>query len=345
MVFASHVKLKHLAGLCRRVGTALEAGIDVRTVWAREAERASGRTARQLAAVSRAINRGHSLSEAFAGTKNFFPPMFRELAEVGERTGHLSEVFAQLAEHYENQVELRRNFLAAVTWPLTELILAAVIIGLLIWIMGFVEEAAGTRIDPLGLDLVGNRGLLIYCAFLAAVGLAVFFTIRAARGGLAGVRPIQRGVLRLPVLGKALETLALARLAWSLHLTLKAGMDVRPALQLSLRTTRNARYTDQIQRIDAEIARGNSIYEACFQAGSFPADFLDAVAVGEQSGKLVESLARLSRQYQDRARTALAILTKLAGFAVWVVIALVIIALIFRLAMFYFGMLYDAMEM
>ena len=36
--------------------------------------------------------------------------------------------------------------------------------------------------------------------------------------------------------------------------------------------------------------------------------------------------------------------TMLAGIAVWIVIALIIIALIFRLFMFYVGTIYDAME-
>ena len=41
-MFSPQISLKPLVGLCRRLSTALEAGIDARTVWAREAERASG---------------------------------------------------------------------------------------------------------------------------------------------------------------------------------------------------------------------------------------------------------------------------------------------------------------
>ena len=79
-------------------------------------------------------------------------------------------------------------------------------------------------------------------------------------------------------------------------------------------------------------------------AGCFPADFLDAVAVGEQSGALVESMGRLSRLYQDQARTALAALNVLAGFAVYAAVAMVIIVLIFRLAGFYFRTLNDVLK-
>jgi type II secretory pathway component PulF len=344
-LFAPRLRLKPLAALCRRSAMALSAGIDLRTVWAREATQARSRAARQrLSAVSQAINRGESLTAALTRTGDFFPPLFCEMTEVGEQSGHLSEVFGQLAEHYETQLQLRRTFLASIAWPLVELALALSVIGLLIWVLGFLREATGTTIDILGFGLLGNAGLAIYLALLATAGAGLFVTIRAASRGVFWTRPIQRGVLRLPVVGPALETLALARMAWSMYLTMNAGMEVRRALRVSLRSTRNARYLDQLEPIDAEIAAGNSIYEAFSAADCFPPEFLETVAVGEQSGRLVESMAHLSRQYHDQARAALSTLATLAGVAVWVVVATFIIALIFRVFSFYLGALKSAMQ-
>jgi type II secretory pathway component PulF len=345
MLFSPHINIKRLAGLCRRLGTALGAGIDVRTAWAQEAERATGRAAReQFRTVSEAVQRGESMADALAATGDFFPPLFRELVEVGEQAGHLSEVFARLADHYEGRLQLRRVFLGTIAWPLVELGAAVLIIGCLIVALGVIEHITGTRVDPLGLGLIGVPGLVKYVALLATLGVLFFVVLQAARRGLAWTGPIQRGVLRLPVVGKALQTLALARLAWALYLTLNTEMDVRRALRLSLRATHNARYTDRIQLIETEITAGNSIHEAFSSAGCFPTDFLDAIAVGEQSGELVESMGRLSRLYQDQARTALAALNVLAGFAVYAAVALVIILLIFRLAGFYLGTLKEVLK-
>jgi type II secretory pathway component PulF len=265
------------------------------------------------------------------------------MAAVGEQSGHMGEIFAQLAEYYQDQIARRRSFLAAIAWPMFQLAMALAIVGLLIWVTGLIGQMTGVPIDILGFGLVGNRGLAIYLAFVAAVGILLFALIRASVRGLVWTRPIQRGVLRIPVLGPALQTLALARLAWSMDQTMNAGMELRQALQLSLRSTNNAFYTDRIERIDAEIAGGNSIHEAFRAAGGFPADFLDALEVGEHSGQLVESMGLLSRQYQDQARVALATLTTVAGLAVWAVVATLIIALIFRLFMFYLGAINDAL--
>jgi type IV pilus assembly protein PilC len=342
-LFAPRTRLKPLAALCRRLAMALPAGIDLRTVWAREAAQARGSAAHQLQAISQAIEHGESLSDALAGTGEYFPPLFRETVEVGEQSGHLAEVFEQLAEHYETQLQLRREFLASIAWPVFELGLSLGVIGLLIWVLGFLGEATGTKIDILGFGLVGNSGLAIYVALLAAAGAAFWILYRAVSRGVFWTRPIQRGVLRLPLLGSALQTLALARMAWTLYLTMNAGMDVRRALRISLLSTRNARYVDQLERIDAQIEAGNSIYDAFLAAGCFPPEFLDTVQVGEHSGRLVESMGHLSRQYHSQARTAIATLAKLAGIAVWVVVAAFIVALIFRIFSFYLGMIKSAM--
>jgi type II secretory pathway component PulF len=218
--------------------------------------------------------------------------------------------------------------------------MAVVVVGFLIWIMGVI----GKGIDPLGFGLVGNTGLMWYGAFVGGVAVLFLVLLQAVRRGLFWAGPIQRGVLRLPVLGKALQTVALARMAWALHLTLNTEMDVRRALRLSLRATRNARYTDQAKVIEAEITAGHTIHEALLGAGCFPVDFLDAVAVGEQSGELVESMGRLSKLYHDQARVALAALNVVAGFGVYAAVAVVIIWLIFRLAGFYFGTLNEVLS-
>jgi len=346
MLFSRRIAIKQLAGLCRRTAISLSAGVDVRTVWSREVQRASGQVDRErIQDVSQAIGQGETLAAALAATGDYFPPLMRELVDVGERTGHLSEVLTQLAEHYENQIDLRRTFLAAATWPLIELAAAVTIIGFLILALGVIENLTGTRVDPLGLGLIGVPGLVVYLAALTAVVLAFFFVLRAIRRGLAWTRPIQRAVLRLPGVGGPLRTLALARLAWTLHLTFKTGMEVRRSLRLSLGTTRNATYTDHIETIDAQIEMGHSLHEAFLAAGVFPSDFLDSVAVAEQSGRMTESMDLLARQYLAQARMAMATLTKVGGFAVWVLVAAAIILLIFKLASFYIGILEDAARM
>jgi type II secretory pathway component PulF len=341
-MFTPQIGLRPLEGLCRRVGTSLEAGVDARTVWKREAEHATGVLQSRLFDVSDAVSNGYSLADAFKPTGDYFPPIFIEMIKVGESTGHLDTIFRGLADHYETRLKMRRMFLMTIAWPMLELVLSLGVIGLAIWITGVL----GLKVDVLGLGLMGNSGLFIYVVILATIAGGIFLIVRAISRGMIWTKPIQRFVLALPGIGKPLQTLALARLAWSMNLTMGAGMEVRRALRLSLQSTQNARYTDQIPTIDAEIMAGNSLYDTFRTAGGYPVEFLDTLAVGEQSGKVVESMGRLAIQYQDRARIAMAAIAVIAGVGVLMLVAGFIIIMIFKIFMTsYLGPINDALKM
>ena len=341
MWFSPRIATKQLAGLCRRLSMSLEAGIDLRTVLSREKDRAQGALRRRLALLSAAANEGTSLPDALRATGDYFPEVFRNLVEVGDHTGHLGESCAQLAEHYENQVRLRREFLSAIAWPMLQLAAAICVIGFMIWILGIIGDG---QTDILGWGLLGTSGLAIYSLIVVTILAAVSLLIFAVRRGVAWTRPVQRLMLRIPVLGKALETLALSRLAWTLHLTLQAGMQIRRAVRLSLLSAQNARYVDQIPQVEQSIRDGNSLYETFLETDGYPAEFLDSLRVGEQSGQVVESMAILSRQYRERAAAALSTLTMIAGFLVWGAVATVIVILIFRIFSFYLGTIQSALK-
>ena len=346
MLFSARISTKELAGLCHRLATSIEAGIDMRAVWRREAANATRASLRsRFKSIDADVAAGRSLADALGATDDFFPPMFRELVNVGEQSGRLADVFAQLHRHYLDQIKRRWIFLAAIAWPMLQLTVAILLVGFLIWVLGVIGKSTGMTVDILGLGLVGNSGLAVYAAFISGVGIVALLVGRAISRGLLWTQPIQRLMLKIPVLGKALETLALARLTWALHLTMNTGMDVRRAVRLSLRTARNARYTDLLKPIDRWISAGSSLHEAFANTAAFPKEFLDVLDVGEQSGKLVESMDHLAAQYRDRAKVALATLTMLAGFAVWCMVAAVIIALIFRFFMFYVGTINSALKM
>jgi type IV pilus assembly protein PilC len=341
-MFFSKISTRQLADLCHRVSTSLSAGVDARTVWRNEAQRAQGLPARKhLRTVSEAVDAGADMRDALAGTDGYFPELFQEITHVGHQTGHLDEALAQLAGHYEFQLKIRRGFLMAMAWPLIELGVSILVIALLIYVLGAIGKSTGHPIDVLGFGLVGTPGLVKYFSFLALVAGAVILIWWGIQRGLAWTKPVQRFVIHVPGLGTAIESLALGRLSWALHLTLNSGMDTRRAVALALRTSRNARYTDQMRSIDSWIQQGSSLYEAFDQTGVFPRSFLDILHVGESTGMIVESMKKLADQYRERSEAAMKVLAVVGFFVCFGVIAAILVAVIFRLAMFYIGVLND----
>jgi type IV pilus assembly protein PilC len=336
MLFSARVDLRSLAGLCRRLAMSTASGIDARTMWSREAEHASGALRVRLVHIRDEVSRGEGVAEALAGTGAFFPSLFREMAAVGEETGSLAEVFRRLAEHYEYQVSVRRLFSASLVWPIIQLVFALAVVAVLIWFSGF------TGVDMLGVGITGKKGLIIYAAILAASGAGLALAIAAVRRGALWTKGISRAALFLPGVGTCLETLALARFAWTLHLTLNVAMDVRRSLRLALASTGNDHYARHADAVASDLAAGREIHEALRRTRAFPNELLDALEVAEHSGQMAEQMGRLSTQYDEQAQTATKTLATIAGFVIWAMVATLIIVLIFRLAGFYFGRLQDA---
>lgn len=345
-LFEPQIGTKTLAALCRRLSLALGAGVDIRNVWLRETNNASGGSRARFEQIRQSVAEGASVTDGLAPTGNYFPEMFRELVRVGEQTGNLPEVFRQLADHYDQQLKMKRDFLSAISWPLIELSLSLAVVGGLIYLMGAMPQLAKSGIDLLGFGLKGASGLAIYLMFLAAVAAVVFVIYRATVRGKLWVAPVQRTIMAIPKLGTALETMALARLAWALHVTLNTGMDVRDALRLSLATTHNALYTQHTKRVLLAISRGHDIHAAFSSTNVFPLEFLASVQVGEESGRLVESMEHLAGLYQDQAKGAMNTLTVLMGMAVFGLVAGIIIFLVFRIfGAAYLGPINDALNM
>ncbi|HVX15372.1 MAG TPA: type II secretion system F family protein [Pirellulales bacterium] len=347
MLFSARIGLRELAALCRRLSTGLEAGVDVRRVLAREkGGYVSPSLRRHLDEVVDTTNRGGSVSDALKDTGGYFPRLFLELTEVGEQTGKLAEVLHRLADHYDHQIRLRQMFMAAIAWPMLQLVAAVFIVGLLIYVMGFLPPMEGGKpVDILGWGLVGGQGLMVYLMIVAAVVAGIAIIIQAVRRGLVWTRPLQRILIKVPGIGRPIETLALAQFAWSMYITLEAGMDLLKAMPLCLRSTGNAHYTDHTDDVVREIRSGGEITFALADTKAFPRMFLDSVRVGEESGRLPETLAIVSDQYQDQAKRAMATLTVVGGFLVWGMVAMLIIMVIFRIASMYIGTINDAVNM
>jgi type IV pilus assembly protein PilC len=331
------IGLKPLARLCRNLVTATRAGLEDRAIWRSEADRSSAAQRAILKQMSDSLGRGESVADAVRATGEYFPAMFRHMVALGDATGTLDRVYRRLAEHYEHMLATRRAIYSALSWPAIQLTSALAVIGGVIWISGALglRNIDGGPLDMFGFGLVGNQGLAIYAAILLSAGISGVLFWQATRRGAWWTRPIQRVALKLPGVGRALETLALARFTWAMELLLDTSMDLRKALPLALDATGHDRFRQQGPRIARNIERGMTLHGAIAETGAFPRELLDAIAVGEQSGTLQETMDRQANEYRQRAAASISMLGQVFGYVVWAVVAAAIIMLIFRVARAY----------
>ncbi len=332
-------KWNQLAGLCRRVGVALEAGVDARKVWSREAERASGRQRRALQVIADQMQQGTTLPDALRETGEAFPPLMHDMIRIGNDTGNLDQVCLHLGEHFEHLHSLKRTMLRGLILPVIQLGIAALSVAVLIYVSKGISEGLEVSIYPIGFGLQGASGVWTFFTAVLVIVVVCAFLIENWRHGRWGGPKIFGMLYRVPVLGNCLQTLSLGRMAWTLSLTTNTPMSVLRAVKLALRSTASLIYTRCTDQVIADLKDGHPIHVALRNTGEFPDEFVDVVEVGEETGMLSESLARLSAQYEERAQSAAKMLTMIGSFLVWAGVALLVIVLVIRLVMAYSGMI------
>ncbi len=320
-----------LIRLCHRVGTAVKSGVDARRIWETEERHAIGPLKSAVGQIRDQVAAGGTVAEGMQASNGYFPPMVVQMVAVGEQTGKLDEVFQRLAEHYEHLSSMQRAFWIGIAWPLFELCFAVLVIGGVIFITGVIAGMrGGEATDVLGWGLVGTSGAItwfVFCGFVAG-GIALF--AHALIRGWMGPQPMLMA-MRIPVLGKCLESLALSRLTWALALALDSGMDARRAAALAIKSAQNPYYESSLQAVTNAIRANQQFHESFAAGGVFPTDFLQQVEVAEMAGTTTEALLRLAREYDERAKTAMRVLTGMATVGVMLLVFGVIIFAIFSL--------------
>lgn len=320
---------RELGLLCERIGVAFDVGHDPFRIFEREAGDGRSLHGRRMRSIADRIRQGSSLTDAVHEQGNYFPPHFHRLIEVGEESGRLEKVLDRMAEHYKEVARLQSEFRGAILWPLIQLGLALVVVSVLIVVPWMLRMDQTGPVDILGFGLVGVRGLAIFWAWVAvlAAGLgAVWVLLR--NGHLAFVGS---WLLRVPMLGKALLTFDEATFVQSLALAIESGVTAANAMALSFKSSVSPAFQAKADGAKEAILHGREMHAVLRDTGLFSRETIDAVELGEASGRLAETLDKHFRVLSMRVKFAMAVVTQIASSVVWIAIAAVLVTIIFRL--------------
>ncbi len=181
------IGLSAIAGLSRRLGTGLHAGVGVLKLVDTEASYGSTKHKWRMSQVGKALRNGEPFAKALAAAQGYFPTLFIQMVHVGETSGRLERTLLMLAEHYEHRIKMRRLLLTGLAWPMIQLIGAIMVIGLVIWIQGVLAGPSGPSFDASGVGLSGTSGLVIYFGVVFSVAAIVIAAIVAVRENFMNV--------------------------------------------------------------------------------------------------------------------------------------------------------------
>jgi type IV pilus assembly protein PilC len=345
MLFSRQLPLSNLSDLCRALRHNLAAGLTLRDVFRQMTERGPVALRPIAARIRTDLEGGDSLQGALEKHPGVFPPIFLSLAGVGEETGHLPEVFAELEKYFNLQLKLRRTFLAQIAWPVLEFVAAVFVIAGAIFILGIVNpsgvDITGKKggFDPFGLGLMGASGAITFLTFVFGFIAALVGAYVVLRTMLKQKSLVDGFLLRVPVLGPCLHALAMARFCLALRLTLGTGLSIKRALRLCLWATSNEAFIARTPVVVEAVRSGDDLTTALTKSNLFSTEFLHILATAEEGGRVPEMMAHQADHYEEEAARRMTALTWTASIGVWLIVATFIIFAIFRVVLWYLNQL------
>lgn len=339
-MFVNRIGNRLLSTLCDRIGVAFEVGYDPHKIFKREAESSRRGYSSRMEDIAKRVELGGTLADAVRAQGNYFPENFVQMVEVGERTGRLETVLSRMSAYYEDMANLRKEFINAITWPIIQLLLAIVVVGLMIYVPAVVAPQAGEAADMLGFGLLGAEGLRTYLFWvLVAFGVLVALYV-AARNGvfnfLSGV------FYRIPFVSRIVTVFPEARFVQTLSLALEAGIDSWHAVDLSFRSAASPIFAAKAEQAKTAVRQGRPLVAVIQETGLFTNDTIEAVRLGEDTGRLPETLDKHFKYLKIQVQSTMTKLTYIASSLIWVLIASVLILIIFRVFSNYLANIEDA---
>ncbi|MCH7916950.1 MAG: type II secretion system F family protein [Planctomycetes bacterium] len=278
--------------------TMLEAGISLLRVFEFLRESHKGPMRRVLTGMLDALNQGHTLSGAMADYPRVFACFDRTLIGAAEESGNLDMCFGMLAQWHEFMRRLKRTVVSGLVLPLFVLHIAAAILPAGKFVLGQIEIGGYVK-NVLGI-------LMVFYVPAVVLGVILFLGPR-----LPALRSLlDRLVLWVPVLGKGVRELCIARFSRAFGMLFKAGIPMSECFAMAPQIVGNGVIAKMFAGGAQFIARGE------MPSGGFskkiPSEYRELWKVGEETGKLEECANKIAEISSDRAELLL------QEFARWV---------------------------
>jgi type IV pilus assembly protein PilC len=241
------------------------------------------------------VEKGTPLAVALQQEPELFNEVFSSMVAAGEATASLPAMFDRLSALATQQWQVRNRVLGAAVYPMVLVTISTAVILMLVL---FVIPRFAGLFETLHVDVPASTAqMLRLSAFLTAHGAWVGIAVAAAIIAAALLLRTQTArealgwlSIRLPVLGKLVRSLILARLCRLLGLMVQAHVPLLESVDLTLRATRHKEYRDLMNRVRDSVTEGHPMAVALGESHLVPPAVTQGVSAGEQSGNLAEAL-------------------------------------------------------
>ena len=130
---------------------------------------------------------------------------------------------------------------------------------------------------------------------LTLIAAAIFF--KAWKDNEANKPAWDRMKLKLPLIGPVITSRFYVQFLETMANLVGNGLPLLRALELSRDATQNRSLRVELNQVIDQVGDGRSFSKALIRNGAFPPLLIDMISVGEQTGKIDQSLRRAAERY------------------------------------------------
>ncbi|MBI4066372.1 type II secretion system F family protein [Candidatus Gottesmanbacteria bacterium] len=261
---------------------------------------------RLIADVEHQIVGGGNLADALGKYPSVFSLIYIALVRAGESSGTLDQVLTRLAETLESQAEFRSKVKGAMVYPVI------IVIGMVAVVMVMM-----TVVVPKLTDLYKDFGIELPTATKILISLSNFFVhfwwvMIAGMVGLVvgfqkwrktpvGELAVDTIILRTPLFGDLTKKVLLVEFTRTLAMLIASGIHILQGLQTLRNSLGNVLFRNAIDEIGKKVEKGFPLGETFAQHDVFPPIVSQMMKVGEETGKLDDTLVKLSSYFESES--------------------------------------------
>lgn len=302
--FFNSVKTTDIIVFTRQLASMLSSGLTLmRSLDILKDQMQNQRMVEVVTSVINDVSEGKTLGDAIAKHPGVFSQIYISIIKAGETSGLLDKVLLRLADNLEKQSKLKSTVKGALMYPVIVIILMFVVMGVM---MIFVIPQLTVLYENLNVPLplptqivVGISTILsTFWPVVLGVGAVGFIAFRKWSKTVGGRLIIDDVLLKLPVFGKLIKQTILAEFSRTFGLLIGTGTLVVEALNETAETTGNVHYRNAILAVGKQVEKGITVGTAMSTSSLFPPLLVQLVKVGEQTGKMDETLQNSSEYFE-----------------------------------------------
>ena len=249
------------------------------------------------------VRDGVNFSVALRKVSPSFGSLYCSLAAAGEASGALDTILKRQAHYLKTLSELQSRLVLAMIYPAFLILIGfgvgVVFVTILIpQLTELIKNTPGGKIPwAIGMmmgfaDFIRSWWIVITLVF---IGTLLF--LKAWTDNEANQPQWDDMKLKMPLVGAVISSRFYVQFLETMANLVGNGLPLLRALELSRDATQNISLRNHLNGVIDQVGDGRAFSKAMIRSGTFPPLLIDMIAVGEQTGKIDQSLRRAAERY------------------------------------------------